>query len=353
MREYRTNGNGDADPPPKFRRRISKSTESPRISVFDFNETQFNEWQAKSVDECQPHTDKSVIRWVNIDGVHLPEIISKIGEAFGLHPLTIEDIYTIDQQPKVEALPEYALIIMRMIRTEGQDGPVISEQVSIVLGPNFVLSFQEVEGDVFDSLRRRIREDGSRVRKSGADYLAYSLMDLIVDNYFVMLNEISESIEKAQERIILEPTAGTLRDIYELKRGMAEMRRYTWPVREISLRLEREAPQMFKKSTLPYLRDLYDHVLQITDHIEIYREWLASMLDIYLSSVTNRLNEVIKVLTVISTVAIPPTVIGSWYGMNFMFMPELASIYSYPILIIITIIMMLLMVVFFRRKRWI
>jgi magnesium transporter len=177
-------------------------------------------------------------------------------------------------------------------------------------------------------------------------------MDLLVDNYFVLLNQISESIEMSQERIILEPTEGTLRDIYELKRAMAEMRRYTWPVREISLRLEREAPQMFKKSTLPYLRDLYDHVLQITDHIEIYREWLASMLDIYLSSVTNRLNEVIKVLTVISTVAIPPTVVGSWYGMN-LIIPEFSSAYAYPIAIIITIIMMLIMVSFFRRRHWI
>ena len=352
MREYNsTNNNGTAPQGPSLRR-VPDHTRPPRIYVFDYNEAQFTEWQAESADACKPPSDKSTVRWINIDGVHMTEIISKIGEAFGLHPLTVEDIFNPEQQPKVETLPEYALITMRMIWSEGQNGPLVSEQVSIVLGQNYVLSFQEVEGDVFDPIRRRIRESGSRPRKSGADYLAYSLMDLIVDNYFVLLNQISESIEVSQERLILEPTADTLRVIYDLKRAMAEMRRYTWPVREIALRLEREAPQMFKKSTLPYLRDLYDHVIQITDHIEIYREWLGSMLDIYLSSVTNRLNEVIKVLTVISTVAIPPTVVGSWYGMNLL-IPEFHSELAYPIVIIITLTMMALMLTFFKRKHWI
>ncbi|MDH4215153.1 MAG: magnesium/cobalt transporter CorA [Candidatus Thorarchaeota archaeon] len=352
MREYASTGTSNGAPPGRSLHKTPDRTRTPRIRIFDYNEAQFTESQVESVSECRPPSDKSTIRWINVDGVHMPEIITKIGEAFGLHPLTIEDIFTPDQQPKVEALPEYALITMRMIRNEGQNGPVVSEQVSILLGSNYVLSFQEVEGDVFDPIRRRIREEGSRVRKSGADYLAYSLMDLIVDNYFVLLNQISENIEMSQERIILEPTADTLRDIYELKRAMAEMRRYTWPVREIALRLERESPQMFKKSTLPYLRDLYDHVIQITDHIEIYREWLGSMLDIYLSSVTNRLNEVIKVLTVISTIAIPPTVVGSWYGMNLL-IPEFDSDLAYPIVIMITLTMMVIMLTFFKRKRWI
>lgn len=352
MREYASTGTNNDPTPKRSRRKNLDRKRPPRIYIFDYNEGQSTEREAESVSECKPPSDKSTIRWINVDGIHMSEIVTKIGESFGLHPLTIEDIFTPDQQPKVEALPEYALITMRMIRTEGQNGPVVSEQVSILLGLNFVLSFQEVEGDVFDPIRRRIREGGSRVRKSGADYLAYSLMDLIVDNYFVLLNQISESIELSQEKIIIEPTAETLRDIYELKRAMAEMRRYTWPVREIALRLEREAPQMFKKGTLPYLRDLYDHVIQITDHIEIYREWLGSMLDIYLSSVTNRLNEVIKVLTVISTIAIPPTVVGSWYGMNLL-IPEFHSELAYPTVIIITLTLMALMLTFFRRKHWI
>ncbi|MFW9909019.1 MAG: magnesium/cobalt transporter CorA [Candidatus Thorarchaeota archaeon] len=333
-------------------RRTSDRTKPPSIYIFDYNENQFTERPAESSDDCTLPEGKSTIRWINIDGVHDTELVSRIGEAFGLHPLTIEDIITPEQQPKVEALPQYALITMRMIWSERENGQVVSEQVSIVLGQNYVLSFQEVPGDVFDPVRRRIRDEGSRLRKSGADYLAYSFMDLIVDNYFVLLNQISESIEMSQEMLILDPTADTLRVIYDLKRSMAEMRRYTWPVREIALRLEREAPQMFKKGTLPYLRDLYDHVIQITDHIEIYREWLASMLDIYLSSVTNRLNEVIKVLTVISTVAIPPTVVGSWYGMNLL-VPEFHSELTYPIVIVITISMMAVMLTYFRRKRWI
>lgn len=334
------------------RRRRPRQTKPPRITIFDFNEAHFTERQVESPDECKPLAEKSMVRWINIDGIQMTEVVTKVGEAFGLHPLAIEDICNAEQQPKVDTLPEYALITMRMIRSETPNGSVLSEQVSIVLGPNFVLSFQEMEGDVFDPIRKRIREPDSRIRKGSADYLAYSLMDLIVDNYFVLLNQISEGIEMSQERIILEPTDDTLRDIYELKRSLAEMRRYTWPVREIALRLEREAPQMFKKATLPYLRDLYDHVIQITDHIEIYREWLGSMLDIYLSSVTNRLNEVIKVLTVISTIAVPPTAVASWYGMNLL-IPEFQSEFAYPIVITITVSLMVAMLVFFRRKRWI
>jgi magnesium transporter len=352
LREFKSNGNIDKIPLGLSIHRSSDNTRPPIIYMFDYNEAKFTERKVETVDECKPPVDKSTIRWINVDGIHDHDLISKIGESFGLHPLTVEDIFTHDQQPKVEALPEYALITMRMIRTTERNGSVVSEQVSILLGPNYVLSFQEEVGDVFDPVRRRIRDPGSRVRKSGADYLAYSLMDLIVDNYFVLLNEISENIEKSQEQLIIEPTAETLRVIYDLKRAMAEMRRYTWPVREIALRLERESPQMFKKGTRPYLRDLYDHVIQITDHIEIYREWLGSMLDIYLSSVTNRLNEVIKVLTVISTVAIPPTVVGSWYGMNLL-VPEFQSEFTYPFVIIITISMMIVMLTFFRRKRWI
>ncbi len=352
MRDDNSVGNSDTLYPKLTLRKPPDDKLPPRICIFDYTEAQYKEWFVESIDECKPPTDKSTIRWINVDGVHKTEVISNIGAAFGLHPLTVEDIITYDQQPKVETHPEHALITMRMIWTEGQNGRLVSEQVSIILGPNYVLSFQEVEGDVFDPLRRRIREPGSRVRKSGADYLAYTLMDLIVDNYFVLLNQISENIEQTQEQLILEPNAETLRVIYDLKRAMAEMRRYTWPVREIALRLEREAPQMFKKSTLPYLRDLYDHVIQITDHIEISRDWLASMLDIYLSSVTHRLNEVVKVLTVISTIAIPPTVVGSWYGMNLL-VPEFQSEYAYPIVIILTISMMAAMLTFFRRKRWI
>ena len=352
MRKYKSDDNIDEISPGLSIHRSSDNTHPPRIYIFDYTEAKFTEGQVESVDECKPPTDKSTIRWINVDGIHNHDMISKIGESFGLHPLTVEDIFTHDQQPKVEALPENALVIMRMIRTKQQDNTVVSEQVSLLIGHNYVLSFQEEAGDVFDPVRRRIRDPGSRIRKSGADYLAYSLMDLIVDNYFVLLNEISERIEKSQEQLIVEPTAETLRVIYDLKRAMAEMRRYTWPVREIALRLERESPQMFKKGTLPYLRDLYDHVIQITDHLEIYREWLGSMLDIYLSSVTNRLNEVIKVLTVISTVAIPPTVIGSWYGMNLL-VPEFQSEFTYPIVIILTLSMMIAMLTFFRRKRWI
>ena len=332
----------------------ASTTEIPRITVFDYNESEFQKWSATSLDVCLPPPKGINVRWINVDGVRNHEVVERIGRCFGLHPLAIEDILNTSQQPKAEVLPEYGFIVIRMFHHDGNSQEMISEQISIVFGDRFVLSFQEVEGDVFDPIRRLIGEPSGRIRRGKADYLAYSLVDVIVDFYFVMLDEIGEKIEEAQEQLIANPSTEILRDIYAIKRKVVDLKRFTWPVREIVLTLEREAPDLFDSTTLPYLRDLYDHVIQITDHIEIYREWLASMLDIYLSSVTNRLNEVIKFLTVLSTIALPPTVIGSWYGMNFVSqMPELEWPLFYPFLFLLMASMMIAMLAMFRRRHWI
>lgn len=328
-------------------------TEGPRITVFDYSEQDCREWHPTSSLECVPPPDTISVRWINVDGIFDTRLVEEIGTRFGLSPLTIEDITTKDQQPKAEIHPEHGIIVVRMFRFAGLNHEIITEQVSIVFGPKFVLTFQEIEGDVFDPVRRRILDAGGRIRKGGSDYLAYSLVDVIVDYYFVILDEMSNMIETAQERLITNPSGDVLREIYQIKRRVLELRRYTWPAREVVLRMEREGGQLFKKTTLPYLRDLYDHIIQVTDHIEIHREWLSSMLDIYLSSVTNRLNEVIKVLTVVSTIAIPPTLIGSWYGMNFKFMPELNNYYFYPVLMIVTAAISVAMLLMFRRRQWI
>ncbi|RDE14351.1 MAG: magnesium and cobalt transport protein CorA [Candidatus Thorarchaeota archaeon] len=332
----------------------SEATSIPKITVFDYSQSEFNQWSTTSVDVCVPPPKGVTVRWINVDGIRNHEVVEHICQCFGLHPLTIEDITTPDQQPKVEILPEYALIIIKMIHHTGPDSRMVSEQVSIVFGKDYVLSFQEIQGDVFDPIRRSITEGSGRVRRGKADYLAYGLVDMIVDFYFSILTEIGEKIEDAQEQLIANPSTEILRDVYDIKRKVIELRRSTWPVREIVLALERDGVQMFEKTTLPYLRDLYDHVIQITDHIEIYREWLASMLDIYLSSITNRLNEVIKFLTVLSTIALPPTVIGSWYGMNFVNqMPELNWPFFYPALMAVMFSMMIVLFIIFKRRHWI
>lgn len=332
---------------------VPEITKATKLTVFDYGQDSFKEWCPTSPDECVPPPEGIAVRWINLDGVHNVDVVDRICTNYGLHPLTVEDLVNTDQPPKAEVTQEYALVLIRMFRFGKDKSEIISEQVGIVFGPRFVLSFQEVEGDIFDTARRRIRELGSRVRNSGADFLAYSLMDIIADFYFEILDAISEDIEKTQEILMTQPSIDVLRHIYIIKRRNIELRRYTWPVREVALRLEREGAPLVKKTTLPYLRDLYDHVIQITDHIEIYREWLSSMLDIYLSSVTNRLNEVIKLLTVVSTIAIPPTLIGSWYGMNFKYMPELSDPYFYPALLILTTAISVSMFILFRRNHWI
>jgi len=333
--------------------KIPEITINTKMTVFDYSPDSFREWYPTSPDECVPPPEGTAVRWINLDGVHNVNVVDRICTNFGLHPLTVEDLVATDQPPKAEVTPDYALVLIRMFRFGNGKDEIVSEQVGIVFGPKFVLSFQEVEGDIFDNLRRRIRESGGRVRNSGADFLAYSLLDVIADFYFEILDSISEDIEATQEILMTQPTIDVLRHIYVIKRRNIELRRYTWPVREVALRLEREGAPLIKKPTLPYLRDLYDHIIQVTDHIEIYREWLSSMLDIYLSSVTNRLNEVIKLLTVVSTIAIPPTLIGSWYGMNFKYMPELTDPYFYPVLLVLTTMISLSMFIIFRRYHWI
>ncbi len=323
----------------------------PRITIIDFNENYCREYTVSSVDTCVPPPEGINTRWINVDSISNIEIINKIGTAFGISPLIIEDICSKEQQPKTEIHIGYALVVIRMFRCQNK-GHILSEQVSIVFGPRFVLTFQEVEGDVFQSIRKRIYDERGRIRTSRADYLAYSLIDTIVDHYFAVLDMMADIIENIQEQLITDPSTKVLRDIYEIKRKMLEFRRYVLPVREAIRQLEREPDNLFRKTTRPYLRDLYDHIVHITDHIENYREWLASMLDIYLSSVTNRLNEVIKVLTIVSTVAVPPTMIASWYGMNFRYMPELESIHAYPLVFLLSVGVSIVMLLMFWRKGW-
>ncbi len=216
------------------------ATKIPRITVFDYNESEYKEWTATSLDVCLPPPKGINVRWINVDGVRNHDIVDQIGRCFGLHPLTIEDILNTGQQPKAEILAEYGFIVARMFHHLTNNEEIISEQVSIVFGNRFVLSFQEIEGDVFDPIRRLIKEPSGRIRKSKADYLAYSLIDAIVDFYFVMLDEIGEKIEETQEQLIANPSAETLREIYGIKRKVVELRRFTWPVREVVLTLERE-----------------------------------------------------------------------------------------------------------------
>jgi magnesium transporter len=291
------------------------------------------------------------VNWVNVDGVHDVALLEKIGASFGLHPLVIEDIANTDQRPKVEDFGDYLYIVIRMF--DHAENGISSEQMSLILGRDFVLSFQEAEGDVFDSVRQRIRSGKGKIRKEGPDYLAYALIDAIVDDYFSLLEKTGEEIELMEERLVTDPNPRVLQDIHHLKIQMILLRKSVWPLREVVASLEKDETKLIRPGTKTYLRDVYDHTIHVIDTVETFRDMVSGMLDIYLSSVSNRLNEIMKFLTIITTIFIPLSFIAGVYGMNFRHMPELALPEAYPAVLGLMALVGLTMVLYFRKKKWI
>jgi magnesium transporter len=329
-----------------------KKSREVKIRIIDYDDAHFEEKEVKEVEECFPFKNKQTVTWINIDGVHRVDVIEKIGKLFNLHPLALEDIVNTGQRPKMEDFLDYIFIVLRMLDYDEKASETRAEQLSLVLGSNWVITFQEDEGDVFDSIRERVRSDKGRIRKMGADYLAYALVDAVVDNYFTILEKVGENIEEIEDALVTNPSPETLQTIHNLKRQMIFLRKSVWPLREVISRLERWESSLIKKSTDIYLRDVYDHTIQVIDAIETFRDMLSGMLDIYLSSVSNRMNEVMKVLTIIATIFIPLTLVAGLYGMNFKYMPELEWPWGYPLVLLSMFTIGVLMVIYFRRKRW-
>jgi len=322
-----------------------------KISLIEYNETELIEKDFYDVDECLTYVQPGMVKWINVDGIHDTAMIQKLGEKFNIHSLTLEDIVNTDQRPKFEDYDHYVVSIMKMLY---YNSGLHSEQLTIVLlGDNTVVSFQEIDGgDAFDLIRNRIRQGKGRVRKMGADYLSYCLLDAVVDCYFSILEKIGDRIEMIEDELISNPDQETMTQLHYMKREMIFLRKAVWPMRELINNKERSETQLIRPSTDIYLRDLYDHTVRVIDTVETYRDLLSGMMDIYLSSVSNRMNEVMKVLTIISTIFIPVTFIAGVYGMNFKFMPELQSPYGYWITWAIMIGMMLSLVIYFKRKKW-
>ena len=320
------------------------------ISLMDFDETHFKEKVVETIDEVFPFRESPTVTWINIDGVQSTETIEKIGTHFGIHPLVLEDIVNTSQRPKMEDFGDYIYLVLKMLYLEKHE--VQSEQVSIILGPNFVISIQERPGDVFDPIRERLRNSKGRVRKMGPDYLSYTLVDMIVDNYFAILEDFGERIESLEEELIDKPSPDTLKIIHSLKRELIFLRKSVWPLRELISGLERAESTLIADTTPVFLRDVYDHTIQVIDTVESYRDMVSGMLDTYLSSVSNRMNEVMKVLTIIATIFIPITFVAGIYGMNFQNMPELSWPWGYFGALSIMGCISVVMVIYFRRKGW-
>jgi len=330
----------------------ARKVQEPKITILDYDENQFHEREVTAIEECFIFKDKPMVTWINIDGLHQTEILEKLGECYGLHPLVLEDILNTEQRPKMEDYVDYLYVVVKMLHDKGKGGQVEAEQVSLIVGPNFVFSFQESGGDVFEPIRERIRNGKGRVRKMGADYLMYSLLDAIVDYYFVILEKLGERVEFLEEELVTNPKTQTLQEIHHLKSEMIFLRKAVWPLREVIGSLERGESPLIQKTTSVYLRDVYDHTIQAIDTVETFRDMVSGMLDIYLSSVSNRLNAVMKVLTIIATIFMPLTFLAGVYGMNFKHMPELEWRWGYPLVWAVMIGIGLLMLIYFKKKKW-
>ena len=300
-----------------------RKSESVEITVMTYDRETFVERKVRSVEECLPCKESPTVTWINVDGLHDVSVIETIGKHFGIHPLIQEDILHTGQRPKMEDADSYILVILKMLRYDDNADRAQTEQISIILGDNFVISFQEAEGDVLEPLRGRIRGGKGRIRGMGANYLAYAILDSLVDHYFVVLEKWGERIETLEEALTTNPKPETLQAMHNLKQEIIFLRKSVWPLREVIGGLERVASPLVSDGIAPYLRDLYDHTIQVIDSVEIYQDILSGMTDLYLSSVSNRMNEVMKVLTIFASIFIPLTFIAGIYGMNFDFMPEL------------------------------
>ena len=329
-----------------------KKTEKVSINVLDYDENQFEEKEARTIEECFPFKDMPTITWINIDGLHQVDIIEKIGKNFDFHPLLLEDILNTEQRPKIEDFDTHIYLVLKMLYYDDKTNEINSEQVSIIFGQNYVISFQEKEVDVFNPIRERIRTGKGRIRKMGADHLAYSLIDAIVDGYFIILEKLGENIEDVEEKMMANPTPETLHAIHRLKRKMISLRKSVWPLREVVNAFERSDSSLIQDNTRIYLKDVYDHTIQVIDTVETFRDMLSGMLDVYLSSISNKMNEIMKVLTIIATIFIPLTFIAGVYGMNFENMPELRWQWGYPAIWSVMLFIGILMMVYFRKKKW-
>lgn len=331
-----------------------KKAEKVVIRVLAYNSEKLIEKELETIEECLEFKGQpDIYLWINVDGLDRVDIIEKLGGYFNIHPLTLEDVLNTGQRPKTEDYDSYIYTVLKMMLLDTEKEEILIDQISIIIGFNYLLSFQERQGNVFDPVRERFENPASRLRKSGVDYLAYSLIDAVVDNYFLILEHFGDEIEYLEEGLVLQPKPETLMTIQKYKRDMITLRKAVWPLRELINGLQRVESDLITESTSIYLRDVYDHTIQVIDSVEELRDILSSMVDIYLSSVSYRMNDVMKVLTVIATIFIPLTFIAGVYGMNFENMPELKWRWGYPVVMLGMTFVGVSMFIYFKKRRWV
>ena len=343
----------NVDVPPGTPVYIGEHKDTPiKITIIDYDHDEYFEQVVPSIEACFPYKDTSTVTWINVDGLHDPSLIDQLGRAYGVHPLIIEDILNTTHRPKIDVFDDYIVIVFKMHTAAEHSDAMGIEQVSLILGRNFVLTFQEREGDVFEPLRSRLRSHRGRIRQANADYLAYALLDTLVDSYFNVLERLDDRIEAVEERLMGDPEQHTLRTIHILRRELIYFRNSARPLRNMVNELSRQESSLIEAATDIYFKDLYDHIIQILDTLEIFREMTTGMLDIYLSSTSNKMNEVMQFLTIIGTIFIPLTFIVGIYGMNFSYMPELGWKWGYFAVLGVMSGIGALLLGYFKKKNW-
>ncbi|MDA0838512.1 MAG: magnesium/cobalt transporter CorA [Planctomycetota bacterium] len=327
--------------------------ETVTVEVIDYAAEVLTEKAIKNIDECFPLRDSTTVTWINVEGLHDTDLVKQLGEHFGLHPLVMEDIVSTGQRPKTEDHEGHIYIVLQMLNYDEKAQVIVREQVSLILGHNFLLTFQEgVEGDLFDVIRERIRNGAGRIRNRGADYLAYSLIDTVVDYYFIILEKFGEAIEQIEADLLENPSTKLVAQLHLMKREMAILRRSVYPLREVVGSLERSESKLILKDTRRYIRDAYDHTIEVIETLETFRDMLSGMFDLYLSSISNRMNSVMQVLALVGTIFIPLTFIAGIYGMNFKYMPELELENGYYITLAVMATFGIGLTVYFKKKKW-
>ena len=351
MKHNRGMGRKTGMPPGSLLYTGESSVQTVLLRGMDYDAEAFQEFDPATIEELLQLKESEAVSWIQVIGLRDEQVIERIGTCFNIHPLVMEDILEANHRPKLEDYGDYLYIILRAFHPHDKNYSK-TEQVSMIIGKNYIITFQEHDATLFDPLRTRLREGKGRLRTMGADYLAYAILDIVVDHYFSVMEHLGESIEELEDALVIDPSRNTMQRIHRLKRAILALRKAVWPLRDVLGVLSRGESALIKESTLIYLRDVYDHTIQVIDTLETYRDILSGMLDIYLSSISNHMNQIMKVLTVISTLFIPLTFLVGVYGMNFKYMPELEWEWGYPVLWCIMIAITIGMLIFFRRRKW-
>jgi magnesium transporter len=330
---------------------VAPTNEKPVVRHIEYDSDSYEDIEVSHIEQCYPYRDNNRMTWISIEGLGDVELLKKLGAHYGLHPLALEDVLNTGQRPKCEAYETHYFIVMQMVYRD-KDDEVVFEQLSLFVGKDFVISVQESPCDVFNPLRMRLARAQGNLRHSGSDYLAYAIIDSVVDYYFPVLEWLGDLLEEMEDEVLEKPTHEFVKRLHDYKRSLVHLRRGAWPQREILAALQRDESELIHSKTKPFLRDCYDHSIQIMDIVENYRELTSSIMDIYLSAVSMRTNDVMRVLTVISSIFIPLTFLAGIYGMNFEYMPELKKTWGYPLFLAVSLCLAVSMVIYFKKKKW-